>query len=120
MLEGSRTFDIMWGTCTGTLCLAIALPILLAYVWRPQWSLFGPQIDPHRRLQFFYGLVTIGMGFTNYLCRFIDHNYLVGVHEGFAAITLVLVVLLTPRVVRLVAAEFRTRLVPGVAQLESN
>jgi hypothetical protein len=107
MLEGSRAFDIAWGTATGILCLALALPILMAWVWRPEWSLFGMAVDPKRRLQIGWGLVAIGMGFTNFACRYIPHNYLLGVHEGFALITLVITLVLAPRVVPLVVAEFR-------------
>jgi hypothetical protein len=116
MLEGSRDFDIAWGTVTGTLCLLAALPVLVAYVWRKQWSMFGPQIDPKRRLQLGYGIVTIGMGFTNYLCRYIPHNYLLGVHEGWFVITLILLAVVGPRSIALVAEEIRRRSLSRKAQ----
>ncbi len=40
------------------------------------------------------------MAFTNFGCRFIDHRYLEGVHEGFFAITLIVLAVLAPLVVR--------------------
>ena len=44
----------------------------------------------------------MGMGGTNVGCRYIDHLYLSGVHEGFFALTLLVVGVLAP-------ALFKTR-----------
>jgi hypothetical protein len=37
------------------------------------------------------------MGGTNFGCRFIDHRYLEGVHEGFFGLTLLVFAVLLPR-----------------------
>ncbi len=100
MLEGSRTFDIAWGAATGTLCFALGALVIVRWLAARRTgapSLFGSAVDPQRRLHLAYGIAALGMGGTNYGCRFIDHNYLSGVHEGFFAITFVLVALIAGR-----------------------
>ena len=97
MLEGSRAFELAWGGITGTICFALGTIVIMRWLAARRSgaaSLFGSAVDPHRRLHLAYGIFAMGMGGTNYGCRFIDHRYLEGVHEGFAAITLIVVLLL--------------------------
>ena len=87
MFEGSRAFDIAWGAATGTLCFALGTFVIVRWLVARHGngpSLFGSAVDPKRRLHLAYGIAAMGMGGTNYGCRFIDHRYLSGVHEGFA------------------------------------
>ena len=112
MLEGSRAFDIAWGATTGTICFAIG--IALVYLWVTARrtdgpSVFGRAVDPSRGLHLAWAVLALGMGGTNFGCRFIDHNYLAGVHEGFFAITLVVYAVLGPRLIRLAFAGRRER-----------
>ncbi|MBD5657242.1 MAG: hypothetical protein IAI50_18990, partial [Candidatus Eremiobacteraeota bacterium] len=82
--------------------ICFALGIALVYLWvraggpNAAWF-FGRAVDPARSLHRAWAIVALGMGGTNYGCRFIDHNYLSGVHEGFFAITLVVYAVLVPR-----------------------
>jgi hypothetical protein len=99
-IEGSRAFDITWGTVTGCLCLLVAAPTLWWILPKHARSIFPESIDPQRRLQFGWGIFGMFMAFTNFGCRFIDHRYLEGVHEGFFAITLIVLAVLAPLVVR--------------------
>jgi hypothetical protein len=62
--------------------------------------IFPASVDPGLRLQFAWGIFAMFMAFTNFGCRYIDHRYLEGVHEGFFALTLVVLALLGPLVVR--------------------
>ena len=99
-LEGSRDFDLIWGTVTAAISFALAYPVLWWWLPEHRRSLFGSQIDPNMRLQLGYGLLCMAMCFTNALCRYIDHGELEYVHPIFAFITLVLVLLLTPLISR--------------------
>lgn len=97
MLEGSRAFDIGWGFISGSVCLALGVLIVTWWLRGRRSgmpSMFGTAVDPQRRLQLAYGIFALVMGFTNYGCRFIDHRYLAGVHEGYFALTLATVVVL--------------------------
>jgi hypothetical protein len=98
MLEGSRAFDIAWGTVTALICFGLGLATLVAWLRSRRTgtaSLFGAA-DPGRGLQLAWGIFAMGMGGTNLGCRYIDHRYLSGVHEGFFALTLVVVAVLGP------------------------
>jgi hypothetical protein len=99
-IEGSRAFDIAWGTLTGCLCLSLAIPTLWWMLPKHARAIFPASVDPKQHLQLAYGIFTMGMAFTNFGCRFIDHRYLLGVHEGFALITLAVVLVMTPLVTR--------------------
>ncbi len=102
MLEGSRAFDITWGAVTGGFCFAIGIAMIAQWVRARNGageSLFGARVDPGRGLHLAWAAFALGMGGTNVGCRFIDHNLLVGVHEGFFAITLVVYAVLIPRLV---------------------
>jgi hypothetical protein len=110
MLEGSRTFDIIWGTVAGGLCFTLGLMTLAWLVKAHRTgtaSLFGSALDPHRRLNFGWGLFAMFMGGTNVGCRYVEHDYLPGVHEGFFVLTLLLVVVLAPVLVRQTVATRR-------------
>jgi hypothetical protein len=118
MLEGSRTFDIAWGATTGTLCFVLGIALVYSWVTARRSggaSVFGRAVDPSRALHLAWAVVALGMGGTNYGCRFIDHNYLAGVHEGFFAITLVVYAVLGPRLAWLAVAALRKR-VPARAR----
>jgi hypothetical protein len=49
------------------------------------------------------------MGGTNFGCRFIDHRYLEGVHEGFFGLTLLVFAVLLPRMLWLRSTSGRHR-----------
>lgn len=103
MLDGSRAFELTWGAVAGTICFALGAIVIARWVAARRSgaaSIFGSAVDPKRRLHLAYGIFAMAMGGTNYGCRFIDHRYLEGVHEGFAAITLVVVVLLVSRLAK--------------------
>ena len=101
LLEGDRTFDLIWGTATGALSLAIAVPTLWWWLPKHRRSVFGTRIDPAYRLQLGYGLFAMAMCGTNVLCRTIPHGFLRYVHPTFALVTLLLVAGLGPRIVYL-------------------
>jgi hypothetical protein len=100
MFEGSRSFDIIWGSVTGTLCMALGAWVLFTWLRERGTgtpSIFGAAVDPDRRLYFAWAIFAMMMGGTNFGCRYIDHRYLEGVHEGFFALTLLVVAVLLPR-----------------------
>jgi hypothetical protein len=100
-LEGDRAFDLIWGAATGAISLAIAAPMLWWWLPKHRRSVFGTAIDPAYRLQLAYGLFGMAMFGTDFFCRFIPHGFLAYVHPTFAAITLLLLVGLGPRVIYL-------------------
>ena len=97
-LEGDRAFDLIWGTASGALVLALAIPILWWWLPAHRRSLFGTAIDPAYRLQLAYGLFAMAMFGTNFFCRFIPHGFLEYVHPTFAFITGGLLLGIGPRV----------------------
>jgi hypothetical protein len=99
MLEGSRAFDIAWGSITGLTCFALGLTALFYWLRARRTgdvSIFGAATDPGRGLQLAWGIFAMGMGGTNVGCRFIDHRYLSAVHEGFFALTVIVIAVLVP------------------------
>ena len=103
MFEGSRAFDIGWGLVTGTACFALGIAALVLWIRARRTggtSVFGAAADPGRGLQLAWSILAMSMGGTNYGCRFIDHNYLAAVHEGFFALTLLVFALFAPPVLR--------------------
>ena len=112
MFEGSRAFDIAWGAAAGSVCLAIGIAMIVSWVDAYRHggtSLFGAARDPGRGLHLAWAIVALSMAGTNYGCRFIDHNYLSGVHETFFALTLVVYAVLLPRVVAPVVERLKAR-----------
>lgn len=102
MLDGSRTFEILWGAVAGTLCVALGALVVARWVrlrHTDSPSIFGRALDPGRGLELAYGIFTLAMGGTNYGCRFIEHNYLLGVHEGYFALTVLVVAIVAPSLV---------------------
>jgi hypothetical protein len=118
MFEGSRAFDIVWGAASGSLCFALGITLVYGWVRARRTggpSVFGGAIDPSRGLQLAWAIFALGMGGTNFGCRFIDHRYLEGVHEGFFAITLVVYAVLAPRLLWLAFVARRARASPPLA-----
>lgn len=108
-LEGSREFDVIWGTLTGLACLALAVPVLWWWLPEHRRSFFGTRIDPGYRLQLAYGLFAMAMFGTNIGCRYIPHGFLEYVHPTFALITAILILTLTPRIAYLALRARRDR-----------
>lgn len=100
-IEGSRSFDLVWGLVSGALCVALAVPILRWSLPAHRRSFFGAAVDPAYRLQLAYGLFCMAMAGTNIGCRAIPHDDLPFVHPTFFLITVALVVGLGPRVFRM-------------------
>lgn len=112
MLEGSRAFDIGWGAATGSICFAIGIALVYSWVMARRnggASIFGRAVDPSRALHLAWAVFALGMGGTNFGCRFIDHRYLSGVHEGFFAVTLIVYAVLGPRLLWLASSALRNR-----------
>ncbi len=104
MLEGSRTFDILFGIISGGACFLVGFPLLWWSLKRSRVAFFGRSIDPSGRLQLAYGFFGMGMFGTDIGCRWIDHGTLEFVHPAFALITLLYVAAIGPRVLRLALA----------------
>jgi hypothetical protein len=80
--------------------LLFASPTLWWILPKHSRRIFPESLDPGQQLQFGWGIFGMFMAFTNFGCRFIDHRYLEGVHEGFFALTLIVLAVLAPLVVR--------------------
>jgi hypothetical protein len=108
-IEGSRTFDILWGTATAAILFLIAWNVL--YWWQPEHRvrIFSPSVDPTMRLQLYWGLAAMAMSFTNVGCRYIPHAFLEGVHLGFALITVTVALVLGPLVLYTALGGYRRR-----------
>jgi hypothetical protein len=112
MLEGSREFDIAWGTITAAICFGLGATTIWSWVALRRThgvSIFGQALDPGRGLQLAWGIFAMGMGGTNLGCRYIDHRYLSGVHEGFYALTLLVIAVLAPPAFRIARASVVSR-----------
>ena len=99
MLEGSRAFDMAWGAVTGGLCFTIGIAMIAWWVRARATgaaSIFGNRVDPGRGLHLAWAAFALAMGGTNIGCRFIDHNPLAAVHEGFFVLTLIVYAVLAP------------------------
>ncbi len=110
MLEGSREFDIVWGTATALICFTLGLMTLSNWSrarHTGEASIFGGSADPSRRLQLAWGVFAMIMGGTNVGCRYIAHRYLIGVHEAFFALTIAVVVVLLPALVGYTRRSYR-------------
>jgi len=106
-IEGSRTFDILFGLVTAGACLSVAAAMLWYWLPAHRRSFFGTRIDPTYRLQLAYGLFGMGMFGTDIGCRFIPHDDLAFVHPTYFTITLLLFFALGPRLIAM-AARART------------
>lgn len=104
-LEGSRTFDVLFGTATCGACLALAIPILWWSLPGRRVRLFGARVDPDQRLQLGFGIACMAMAWTDALCRYIPHRPLAWVHPAYFFTTVALVAGLGPRVGALVLSE---------------
>jgi hypothetical protein len=102
-IEGDRTFGIIYGLVTGGLCLALAVPLLYWYLPATRRSFFGTAIDPQYRLQLAYGIFCMAMAFTDIGCRAIPHGNLEFVHPAFFLMTVLLVVTIGPRILRMMS-----------------
>jgi hypothetical protein len=98
-MEGSRAFDVTWGLLAGTVCLALAVPMLWWWLPEHRRSFFGTAIDPRYRLQLGYGVFCMAMVGANVGCRAIPHDDLGIVHPVFFLITVALAAALGPRAV---------------------
>lgn len=96
-LEGSRSFSILLGTVLAGVSLALAFPILWWYLPKHRRWIFPKEADPRQRWQLGFGLVCMGMTFTNALCRYIPHSPLGYVHPVFFFTTIGLAVVLLSR-----------------------
>ena len=113
MLEGSRTFDILFGLVTGGACFLVASPLLWWSLGKYRVSYFGTRIDPYGRLQLAYGFFGMAQFGADIGCRFIDHGTLPFVHPTFALLTLIYVFAVGPRaLLLLVAQQRRHRAIP--------
>lgn len=112
-IEGTRTFDVIWGTVAAAILFLIGWNVL--YWWQPEHRvrLFSPNVDPTMRLQFYWGLLAMVMAGTNVGCRYVPHAFLESVHFGFAIITLTIVLVLGPRTLFLAVAGYRRRRISG-------
>ncbi len=109
LLEGDRTFDIVLGTLTGAVCLAIAIPILLWSLPSYRRRLFSRSVDPHGILQIAYGVFCMAMAWADALCRYIPHGPLAWVHPAFFVTTLLIAAVIGRRVLALANLPFGSR-----------
>jgi hypothetical protein len=106
-IEGSRTFNVLFGAATAAVCFAVAIPVLWWVLPKHQVWLFSRRVDRYRRIQLAYGLFCMSMAFTDAGCRFFPHAPLPWVHPAFFLTTLLIGIGLGPRVVYLIARERR-------------
>jgi hypothetical protein len=97
-IEGTRTFNILFGATTSAACFAVAIPVLWWVLPRHRLPFFGPAVDRNGRIQLAYGIFCMSMAFTDALCRFIPHQKLPWVHPAFFITTIIIVAMLGPRV----------------------
>lgn len=96
-IEGSRSFDVLWGTTTAAILVLIGWTALLWTETPRRVSIFGESADPKMRLQISWAVFALAMAGTNVGCRYIPHAFLEGVHLGYASITLAVILVLGPR-----------------------
>jgi hypothetical protein len=106
-IEGSRTFNVIFGLTTSAVCLAVAIPTLWWVLPKHARWLFSPRVDRDRRIQLAYGIFCMSMAFTDAGCRLIPHQPLPWVHPAFFLTTLIIGLGLGPRVAYLVLRERR-------------
>ncbi len=104
-IEGSRAFDVLWGTTAAAILVLIGWTAL---VWTDpphRVRIFGESADPTMRLQFSWAVFALAMAGTNVGCRYVPHAFLEGVHLGYASITLAVILVLGPRELYLAIAD---------------
>lgn len=106
-IEGTRTFNIIFGATTSALCLAVAVPILWWVLPKHRVRLFPLDVDRNQGIQLAYGIFCMAMAFTDALCRFIPHAPLPWVHPAFFFTTVIIVGAIGPRVAYLLARSSR-------------
>jgi hypothetical protein len=106
-IEGTRTFNIMFGALTSAVCFSIAVPTLWWVLPRYAKWIFPPELDRNRYIQLAYGIFCMAMAFTDALCRFIPHAILPWVHPAFFVTTVIIAIGLGPRVAYLVVRDWR-------------
>lgn len=106
-IEGTRTFNVIFGGVTSALCLSVAVPTLWWVLPSHRVRLFPLDVDPNQGIQLAYGLFCMSMAFTDALCRFIPHAPLPWVHPAFFITTLIIVAGLGPRVAYVAAQRRR-------------
>jgi hypothetical protein len=97
-IEGSRTFNILFGATTSGVCLLVAVPILWWVLPQHRRWFFSRGADGHQRIQLAYGIFCMSMAFTDALCRFIPHKPLEWVHPAFFYTTVLIALGIGPRV----------------------
>jgi len=97
-IEGSRTFDILFGCATAGVCLGVAVPTLWWVLPKHRVWLFSRAVDRAQGVQLSYGIFAMAMAFTDALCRTIPHGPLPWVHPAFFLTTILIGVGLGPRV----------------------
>jgi hypothetical protein len=106
-IEGSRTFNVVFGLVTGGVCLSVGVPTVRWVLPRYRAWLFSPSIDPRQGIQLAYGIFCIAMACTDVLCRTIPHGPLPWVHPAFFLTTLIIGLGLGPRVLAVALRERR-------------
>jgi hypothetical protein len=97
-IEGTRTFNVLFGAVTAAICFSVAIPILWWVLPKHRTWFFSPDVDCNQGIQLAYGLFCMSMAFTDALCRFKPHEPLPGVHPAFFLTTLIIAMALGPRV----------------------
>ncbi len=108
-IEGDRTFSVVWGLTTGTICLLMAVPALWWTLPGHERWVFPRAVDPRHKLQLLYGLYAMAMAWTNVFCRLIPHRPLPWVHPAFFVSTVLLALSLGPRIASMAWAARRPR-----------
>lgn len=94
--EGSRLFDIAFGSFNAAVCLAVALPTLTWCLARFRRWIFTERLDPSQFMQASFGVFGIAMAIANALCRYIPHRPLALVHPTFFVTTISFALFLAP------------------------
>jgi hypothetical protein len=97
-IEGTRTFNVIFGAVTSAICLGVAVPTLWWVLPAHRRWLFSPNVDRNQGVQLAYGIFCMAMAFTDALCRGIPHGPLPWVHPAFFLTTILIGAGLGPRV----------------------